>query len=248
MSQSGTVKSFNAKKGFGFISHEGQDVFVHLKDCDGCVPQTGDTVAFEIEESPSKPGSYKASNVSGGTGTMPDLGGGKGGGGGGGGGTGAAFGVVKSFNDSKAWGFILYEGQDVFFHLKDMVDGSAPRAGDRLQFDLEDNPQKPGSLKAKNVAGGSGWPAPQHDKGGDKGKGKGKDGGNGWAAWGTVIGGKDSWKGGGWGDDWGPYGGWGKDSGWGKGWGGDDWGKGGGWDKGGKGYGKDYGKSWKGGW
>merc|ERR1719163_191264 len=110
-----------------------------------------------------------AKNVVGGTGTMNGKGGGKGASVGGG----AYTGSVKSYNDAKAWGFILYEGNDVFFHIKDMADGSAPRAGDVVRFDLEENPQKPGSMKAKNVTGGTGYPQQ------DKGKGKGKDGGYG---------------------------------------------------------------------
>ena len=48
----GTVKWFNAKKGFGFISDEnGTDVFVHYSalNMDGCkVLDEGDKVEFEV--------------------------------------------------------------------------------------------------------------------------------------------------------------------------------------------------------
>ena len=48
----GTVKWFNAKKGFGFISDEnGTDVFVHYSalNMDGFkVPDEGDKVEFEV--------------------------------------------------------------------------------------------------------------------------------------------------------------------------------------------------------
>ena len=48
----GTVKWFNAKKGFGFISHEeGNDVFVHFSalQMDGFkVLDEGDKVEFEV--------------------------------------------------------------------------------------------------------------------------------------------------------------------------------------------------------
>merc|ERR1712187_589125 len=76
-------------------------------------------------------------------------------------GTGVYQGSVKSFNDLKGWGFIELDGQDIFLHAKDMVDGSTPDRGDVLKFDIEDNPGKPGTFKATNATGGS------------KGKGKG---------------------------------------------------------------------------
>jgi len=266
------VKSFNGGKGYGFISYNESDVFVHIRDCEGDgQPATGDTVTFEVEESPSKPGTYKAMKVNGGTAPreMPGQAGMKGGGKGGGKppaqGTGAYHGMVKSYNPTKAWGFIVYEGTDVFFHVKDFVDGSAPNAGDAVQFDLEENPGKPGSMKATNATGGTGYPTPKGmekgmDKGGygmspyDSGKGKGGGwggppmdpwggcGGGGGYGMGPYDGGKG--KGGGWGgppmDPWGGKGGdpWGMGGG-GGGWGGkggDPWGGKGGMMMGGKGW------------
>jgi cold shock protein len=56
----GTVKWFNASKGYGFISHEGgKDVFVHFS----AIQQTegyrslneGEQVEFSIEDSPKGP-------------------------------------------------------------------------------------------------------------------------------------------------------------------------------------------------
>jgi CspA family cold shock protein len=48
----GTVKFFNAQKGFGFISREGgADVFVHFSNIDGSGYKSleeGQTVEFEI--------------------------------------------------------------------------------------------------------------------------------------------------------------------------------------------------------
>lgn len=55
----GTVKWFNASKGFGFISRaEGSDVFVHFSALSGDGYKSldeGDSVSFEIEEGPKGP-------------------------------------------------------------------------------------------------------------------------------------------------------------------------------------------------
>jgi cold shock protein len=49
---SGTVKFFNAEKGFGFISREGgEDVFVHFSNIEGSgykSLQEGDKVEFDV--------------------------------------------------------------------------------------------------------------------------------------------------------------------------------------------------------
>ena len=60
----GTVKWFNAEKGYGFISQEsGDDVFVHFSAIQGKGFKTleeGQNVSFEIEEGPR---GTQASNV-----------------------------------------------------------------------------------------------------------------------------------------------------------------------------------------
>jgi CspA family cold shock protein len=60
----GTVKWFNATKGYGFIAQEsGKDVFVHYSAIQGDGYKTleeGQTVEFEITEGPKGP---QASNV-----------------------------------------------------------------------------------------------------------------------------------------------------------------------------------------
>ena len=60
----GTVKWFNAEKGYGFISQEsGDDVFVHFSAIQGKGFKTleeGQSVCFEIEEGPR---GKQASNV-----------------------------------------------------------------------------------------------------------------------------------------------------------------------------------------
>ena len=46
----GTVKFFNAAKGFGFITPDegGKDVFVHANDTGGALLQEGTKVEFEV--------------------------------------------------------------------------------------------------------------------------------------------------------------------------------------------------------
>ncbi|RIV24400.1 cold-shock protein [Alicyclobacillaceae bacterium I2511] len=60
----GTVKWFNAEKGFGFISREdGEDVFVHFSAIQGDGYKTleeGQRVTFEIVQGPKGP---QAANV-----------------------------------------------------------------------------------------------------------------------------------------------------------------------------------------
>jgi CspA family cold shock protein len=60
----GTVKWFNAAKGYGFIAHEGgKDVFVHFSAIQSEGYRSlneGDKVEFSIEDSPKGP---QATNV-----------------------------------------------------------------------------------------------------------------------------------------------------------------------------------------
>eukprot|EP00928_Gymnodinium_smaydae_P059437 TRINITY_DN4276_c0_g1_i1.p2 TRINITY_DN4276_c0_g1~~TRINITY_DN4276_c0_g1_i1.p2 ORF type:complete len:272 (-),score=101.22 TRINITY_DN4276_c0_g1_i1:35-850(-) len=217
MANQGTVKSFNAEKGYGFITAEadGKDYFVHLRDCGESPVQRGDTVLFDVEQSPVKADAMVAKNVTGGTGGAwvagkwigQDSSGqlGKIG-------SGAYRGVVKSFS-SKGWGFAEYEGQDVFIHIRDCV-GGRPQPGDTVAFDFDTKSNQEGKLKAINISGGT---APMDD---GKAKGKGKDGGMDMGmmmsmmssmmgkgdGWGPMWGG-DSWGGCGGGAGWGPYGG-----------------------------------------
>ncbi len=65
----GTVKWFNAEKGFGFISNDngGEDVFVHFSSIvsnDGYKSlQEGQAVTFDIEADPKNSSKFRATNV-----------------------------------------------------------------------------------------------------------------------------------------------------------------------------------------
>mgnify|MGYP000123427856 CR=1 FL=1 len=61
--EQGTVKWFNGDKGFGFISQEdGDDLFVHISEVTGEITD-GDTVTFEVGESPKGPNAVGVSKV-----------------------------------------------------------------------------------------------------------------------------------------------------------------------------------------
>ena len=67
MATSGTVKWFNATKGFGFIAQEGgEDVFVHFSAINSSgyrELQEGQKVEFDVENDPKGKG-LRATNVS----------------------------------------------------------------------------------------------------------------------------------------------------------------------------------------
>merc|ERR1719310_1750807 len=121
MSLTGTVKSFNGKKGFGFIvGSDGEDVFVHVRSCvDGKQPAQGDIVQYDLQPCDKDDSKMQATNVTGGSaereqtgdfvkGTPVQ-------------GTGAYEGPVKRFNPQKGFGFIAYDGQDIYFNLQSCV-------------------------------------------------------------------------------------------------------------------------------
>lgn len=82
----GTVKSFQPDKGFGFVAgSDGTDYFFHQKQIvDGSSPVVGDTLQHDLQPSPIKPGQFQCSNITGGSGAGKgggqDMSKGKGGG------------------------------------------------------------------------------------------------------------------------------------------------------------------------
>ena len=67
MSEEGTIKWFNQKKGYGFIQRtSGKDVFVHFSNIAGKgfkSLQEGDTVSFEVEETERGPQAVHVTNL-----------------------------------------------------------------------------------------------------------------------------------------------------------------------------------------
>eukprot|EP00931_Biecheleriopsis_adriatica_P049803 TRINITY_DN2881_c0_g1_i1.p1 TRINITY_DN2881_c0_g1~~TRINITY_DN2881_c0_g1_i1.p1 ORF type:complete len:180 (-),score=44.60 TRINITY_DN2881_c0_g1_i1:108-647(-) len=152
MAMQGTFKSFNPVKGFGFIIHNGQDVFFHKSSIVGKPPKEGDILTFNLEPSPKNPAQMLATNVMGGTqgGNLQ--------------------GKVKSYNDFKGFGFIDYQGQSYFVHKGEII-GNTLQEGDEVWFDISPSPKNDGKTVCTNVVGGTG-PAP-----GTGGWGGGKGGG-----------------------------------------------------------------------
>lgn len=64
MSNQGTVKWFNASKGFGFITCENKDVFVHISAVEAAGLRQlneGDAVQFETQNGPKGPSAINLS-------------------------------------------------------------------------------------------------------------------------------------------------------------------------------------------
>jgi CspA family cold shock protein len=175
----GTVKWFNPTKGFGFIEPEdgGGDVFVHISAVEQAgfsSLQEGQKVRYELEAD-RRTGKQSATGleVLGGGGPPPaprprresfDSRGGGGGGASDRVSQGEATGMVKWFNPTKGFGFIVPDagGEDLFVHMS-ALEHSGLRSleeGQLVTFEVEFDKRK-GKTSAVNLrVTGQGAPAP----------------------------------------------------------------------------------------
>ena len=127
----GTIKRWNAEKGFGFIgrANGGDDAFVHKKECGDKDLVQGQVVSFVFEEGPKGASAKKVREEEGGVGgevaVEEDEGE-------------RELGKVKSYNEEKGFAFIsrCAGGDDVFGHKREFG-GVEPYVGQPVSFILE---------------------------------------------------------------------------------------------------------------
>ena len=105
--ETGTIKRWNAEKGFGFISRTngGDDAFVHKRECGGKDLVEGQAVSFIFQEGP-KGASAQSVRAEEGASSMEES---------------REMGTIKRWNAEKGFGFIgrANGGDDAFVHKKD---------------------------------------------------------------------------------------------------------------------------------
>jgi cold shock CspA family protein len=113
MALTGTVKSYNPHKGWGFIECNGQDVFLNKKELKGICPTKGAQVQFNVSNSEKGSSATDCTVL-----VAPDEA--------------SYLGEIKSFNVGKGYGFISSEafpGQDVFVLKTELPGGFGPQGG-----------------------------------------------------------------------------------------------------------------------
>lgn len=127
----GTIKRWNAEKGFGFISRAtgGDDAFVHKKGCRGKDFVEGQSVSFVFEEGPKGASAKNVREEEGGTVTEAAIEEDE---------SDRELGKVKSYNEEKGFAFIgrCTGGDDVFGHKREFG-GVEPYIGQPVSFIIE---------------------------------------------------------------------------------------------------------------
>ena len=127
----GTIKRWNADKGFGFIgrANGGDDAFVHMKECGGKDFVVGQAVSFVFEDGPKGASAKNVREEEGGVvmeeAVEEDE-------------VERELGKVKSYNEEKGFAFIgrCTGGDDVFGHKREFG-GVEPYVGQPISFVLE---------------------------------------------------------------------------------------------------------------
>eukprot|EP00933_Yihiella_yeosuensis_P061952 TRINITY_DN64840_c0_g1_i1.p1 TRINITY_DN64840_c0_g1~~TRINITY_DN64840_c0_g1_i1.p1 ORF type:complete len:240 (+),score=65.84 TRINITY_DN64840_c0_g1_i1:72-722(+) len=156
MASTGTVKSFNPHKGWGFIDCNGQDVFLNKKELKGFCVEKGTQVQFTSTTTEKGASAADVTVV-----ISPE--------------DATYLGEVKSFNDAKGFGFITcdaFPGQDVFVLRSDLTSGFAP-AGGHCKFKVQMG-DKGANAKEVSLLGAAGNQVHMMKMMGGMGKGMGK--------------------------------------------------------------------------
>lgn len=143
----GTIKSFNAEKGWGFVTPSAQSlktlqnpsIFFMKSSLPTGEANTGDSVEFKVTMGQKGMNAIEISPLL----SVDGM-------------SGMSFnGTVKSYNAQKGWGFITGDsvtgtfGRDVFFHSKDLA-GEPPEVGAQAEFMVKSNAQ--GQPQATNLS------------------------------------------------------------------------------------------------
>jgi len=159
----GLIKSYNTSKGYGFVDHDGKDVFIMAKELNGRIVKTGDKVTFTVTKTDKGTQATKVKITE-----CPE---------------GEKYkGEIKTYAHKGAYGFITcaaFEGQDIFF-FKDEVSEAAReciKPGSWCIFKLKETEKGPQATDVFMI-GAAGNAVKNHmQNGGGKGWGKGYDNG-----------------------------------------------------------------------